>query len=437
MKNQILGIFIGLLVFVGLSNDAQAYPMFAKQTGADCTMCHIQKVRLNSTGRQFAVSGMTMSMKNFDSNSSDMDINPAVMLKSIYDESWNAPNKEGEVSITKPMPKDGGRWSVPTTASLLVGGRVSGNIGAIINTSYKDREDNSIQGKVIYAKEIQDGYMGAVAYSTAHFGAFSGMENYNTGLNKPIRTFDLRKLSNAFQACEIGTGEAMGVQVYFDRDNIFGGKGHLFATVGMFTPGQDNTGMDMSNNVLQLARMAYEYPVGDYNFILGGFGITGGSKVSSTEALSIDQESYGIDFQLEGELFEKSVSLVMSKVLKNKVTYTGVSSNLTNPEEFTNLDNKAFSTEAAINLIPSFGVKAAYMSFDDRSDYTGPNKGSGYEAGHIDVRDLKHAYTVGADYSFDVMFTSMKLAVEYSWAKPDLERVKDYEEFLVSLNILF
>ena len=357
MKSRNLSVIVvGLLMLVGLNKEALAFPMFAKQTGMDCTSCHMQHTpKLSSAGRQFAVSGMTLSMKSYDANSSNtMDINPSLMLKSIYDESWDKPNAEGVATSTSP--KDGGRWTVPVTASLLVGGRISNNVGAVINLSYKDRERNSIQGKVIYAKEIQDGYMGAVAYSTAYFGPFSGMENYNTGLNKQLRTFDLRKLSNAFQACEIGTGAATGAQIYFDRDNIFRGKGHLFATVGMFTPRQDSHdgGLQMKENILRFARIAYEYPLGDLNFMLGGFRIDGGTKVSSTEALSIDQETYGIDFQLEGYLAGKSVSLVMSNVLKNEVTYTGVGSNATGPERFTNLDNKAFSTEAEINLIESF-----------------------------------------------------------------------------------
>lgn len=431
MKKQKLGIsIVGLLAVIGLTNEAQAMPMFGKQTGLDCKACHLQHMpKLNAAGRQFAVSGMTQSKKSVDANNSGMDLYTSVMVKSMYEETWDKPSSDGKIKDTSPTV--GGEWSVPRTASLYIGGKLSDNVGAIIDLSYKDVEDNSIQGKAVYAKEIENGYMGAVAYSSASFGPFSGMEAYNTGLYKPLRTFDIKKLSNAFQASEIGTGAATGVQIYYDKDI---GTGHLFATAGMFAPVQDNAEMELSDNILPFARVAYEYPVGDFNFILGGFGISGGSKVSSVEPLSIDRKTYGIDFQLEGVVAEKSVSLMLSKVLKNEVTYTGIGSNLLDPEEHTNLDNTAFSAEGEVNLFSNFGVKAAYLTFDDRSDYSVQSKG--YAKNHINVKDIDHAYTVGVDYSFKV-YLPMKVAVEHSWVAPSLDAVKNYRDFLVSLNILY
>jgi hypothetical protein len=283
---------------------------------------------------------------------------------------------------------------------------------------------------VVYAKGIENGYIGAVAYSSASFGPFSGMENYNTGLYKPLRTFDIKKLSNAFQMSEIGTGAATGLQVYYDSDNVLASNGHLFATVGMFTPAQDNVDMPMNDNVLPFARIAYEYDLGDFNLIFGGFGMAGGSKVSPLQPLSVERETYGIDFQLEGVVADRAVSLVISDVLKNKVTYTGLGSNQNNPEEYVNLENKAFSAEGEINLIPDVGFKMAYLKFDDLYEYP-----SG-QSSHRDVRDLDHAYTVGVDYSFKA-YLPMKLAVEHAWAAPSKVDVKDYRDFLVSLNVLY
>ncbi len=441
MKNKKFGVLsVGFLALIGLSNEVQAFPMFGKQTGLDCMACHMQHMpKLTAVGRKFAASGMTQSINVNDANSSGVDLNPSIMVKSMYEETWNKPSADGTVKNTSPTA--GGDWSVPKTASLLVGGRVSENIGAIVNLSYKDMEDNSIGGKVVYAKEVENGYLGAAVYSSASFGPFAGMENYNTGLYKPLRTFDIRKLSNAFQATEIGSGAATGLQVYYDRDKVFTGGDHLFASIGMFTPAQDNVDMQMNDNVLPMARIAYEYVLGDFNLIFGGFGIVGGSKVSSSQLLSVEQETYGLDFQLEGEIADKSVSLILSKVLKNKVTYTGIGSNLLDPEEYINLDNTAFSAEGEVNLLPDFGLKVAYMTFDDRYDY--PNslyrpghQNSDFSDNHVNVKDIDHAITIGADYSFKV-YLPMKLAVEHSWVKPSLERVVDYRDFLVSLNILY
>ncbi|MFZ3052928.1 MAG: hypothetical protein WA099_05915 [Sulfuricurvum sp.] len=430
MRNKKWGaLAIGFLTLLGLSNEAQAMPMFGKQTGLDCTACHLQHMpKLNAVGRSFAASGMTQGKKNSDANSSGMDLYASVMVKAMYEETWDKPSADGLIKDNV-TPTAGGEWSVPRTASLYVGGKLSENVGALIDLSYKDAEDNSIQGKVVYAKEIENGYLGAVAYSSASFGPFSGMETYNTGLYKPLRTFDIKKLSNAFQASEIGTGAATGMQIYYDKDKMFTSDDHLFVTGGVYTPLQDNTDMQIRENILPFARVAYEFPVSDFNFVLGGFGIVGGWQVSSSEPLSIERETYGIDFQLEGMIAEKSVSLILSKVLRNEVTYTGIGSNANNPAEYINLRNTAFSAEGEINLTPEIGFKVAYLTFDDRYLYKTQNS-------HNDVKDIDHAYTVGVDYSFDAYFP-MKLAIEHAWAKPSLDSVADYRDFLVSLNILY
>ena len=83
----------------------------------------------------------------------------------------------------------------------------------------------------------------------------------------------------------------------------------------------------------------------------------------------------------------------------------------------------------ANNLFPDFGVKAAYLTFDDRYYYKTQHS-------HNDVKDIDHAYTVGVDYSFKA-YLPMKVAVEHSWAAPSLDTVKNYRDFLVSLNILY
>jgi hypothetical protein len=440
MKNKKLGFLaIGWLAFMSLTNEAQALPMFGKQTGLDCTACHMQHMpKLNSVGRKFAASGMTQSIKSADANSSGVDINPSIMFKTMYEQTWDLPTSSGTIKDT---PTDGGDWSVPKTATLFLGGRVTENLGAIVNASYKDAEDNSLGGKIVYAKETKDGYLGAALYSSANFGPFSGMENYNSSLYKPLKTFDMKKLANAFQATGVGSGSATGIQLYFDSDKLISNSDHIFASVGVYAPAQDNLNMNIASNFLPLARLAYEYRIGDFNFILGGFAINGGETVSSSESLHIKQKTYGMDFQIEGTVAEKEVSLIVSNVLKNQITYTGRGSNLLDPEQFTNVDNKAFSIEGEVNLTPQFGVKLAYMAMNDLYGYPNsvfkPNDpNSDYSDKHINVRDIDSATTVGFDYSFQV-YLPMKLAVEYAWAKPYLDRVSGYEDFMLTLNILY
>jgi len=410
----------GLLGVMSLTSEVKALPLFATQTGMDCKACHIQHIeRLNKFGRKFMASGMTISQKFADANSSGSDINAGVMYKSIYEKTFDKPSESGKVKDT--VVTNDGILSVPRTAALYLGGRVTNNFGALLDLAYKSQDDTSISGKMVYANEIEDGYWGIAAYSTADFGPFSGMEIYNSGLYKPFRTFDIRRLSNAIQATEVGTGASTGFQAYYDKDSALADGDHLFATLGMYAQGQDDTELSLTSNLIPLLRLAYEYPVGGYNLILGGFAIKGGDTVSDGSSLSIKRNTYGMDFMVEGYIADKSVTLTMSKVFKNEVTYTGIGAE--------NIDNEAFSVGGEVNLTPDFGVKLAYLTMNDLYDY--PTK-----TNHINVKDLDNAITVGMDYSFKY-YLPMKLTVEHSWANPSKSTVEDYRDFLISFNMLF
>ncbi|HSR74286.1 MAG TPA: hypothetical protein VLL31_05540 [Sulfurovum sp.] len=423
-------VAVGLLGFVSLTSEVKALPMYATQTGMDCKACHIQHIeRLNKFGRKFLASGMTISQKFTDANSTGLDINPSVMFKSIYEKTDKRPGESGKVNENSET--NDGILSVPRTAALYMGGRVTENFGALLNFSYKSQEDNSISGKMVYAEEIEDGYIGLSAYSTDNFGPFSGMEIYNSGLYKPFRTFDIRRLSNAIQATEVGTGTATGLQAYFDKDGALSDGDHVFASVGMYAQGQDNTQMQLTSNMLPLFRLAYEYPVGAYNLILGGFAIMGGDKVDAGSSLSIDRETYGMDFMVEGYIADKSATLTLSKVFKNEVTYTGIGAGTS--KDLDNIDNEAFSVEGEVNLTPQFGVKLAYLTLNDLYDYSDGGKG---ERKKINAQDLDSAITVGMDYTFKY-YLPMKLSVEHSWAKPFRSDIEDYRDFLISFNMLF
>ena len=272
---------VGLLTFAGLTQEAHALPMFSTQTGMDCTGCHTQIMpRLNKFGRKFVASGMTMSQQiEGMEKTSGMDINPSVLLKSKYAKTWDKPDGHGDVQ------EDGtndGELSAIRMAGLYLGGRLTENVGGMLNLSWRQEHGTSAYGKVVYAQEIEDGYWGTAVYTTPEYGPFAGLEFYNTGLHKPLRYFDMRLYSNTYQ---MGGRESpqgsTGLQVYYDKDNFLNDGDHFFLTAGIYTPTQDNALMDMGDNILPFARIAYEHPIGDYNVMIGAFVISGGDTVDS------------------------------------------------------------------------------------------------------------------------------------------------------------
>lgn len=418
--------FIGLLVVVGLSVEVKALPMFSKQTGMDCTGCHVQHMpRLNKFGRKFAASGMTISQQVADANNtSDMDINPSLLIKSKYAKTWDKPDGKGAI---KEDDTNEGDLSIVRTAELSVGGRISEHVGGIVNLGWREKEGDSISGKVVYVNEIEDGYWGTAFYSTSNFGPFSGMEFYNTGLYKPLRMFEMHIYTNANQSTRFGSGSATGLQVYYDKDNFIKDGDHFYATVGMYAPAQDNLYMDMTSNTLPFLRVAYEHPIGDYNVILGAFAIMGGENVSPAEALSIKRDTYGMDLQIEGAIADKESTLTLTNVFKNKVEYTGIDAE--SIEDLSDVYNDALSIEGAVSVTPEVVLKAGYMAFNDLYEYDKVTK--------INVKDLDSAISLGLDYGFTVTDMPMKLALEYAWMDPSMQRVADYESFMATLTLPF
>ena len=242
-KGQNIAV-VGLLAVFALTNEAQALPMFTTQTGMDCTGCHTQIMpRLNKFGRKFAASGMTISKQVEDmnkdhaedqSNITDMDINPSILIKSKYARTWDKPDGKGDI---KEDDTNDGEYSPVRMATFYYGGRINENVGGILNLGWRKEEGRSISGKVVYSQEVEDGYWGTAFYSTATLGPFSGMEFYNTGLYKPLRTFDNKVYSNSAQSTKAYTKAATGLQLYYDRDNLFDGGDHFFITCCIYWAG--------------------------------------------------------------------------------------------------------------------------------------------------------------------------------------------------------
>jgi hypothetical protein len=418
----------GLLTFAGLTQEAKALPMFTAQTGMDCTGCHTQIMpRLNKFGRKFAASGFTMSQQV-----ENMDINPSVLIKSKYAKTWDKPDGKGDIKVGD---TNDGEFSPIRMATIYVGGRLTENIGGTLNLGYRKEEGRSISGRVTYANAVEDGYWGLTFYSNNAQGPFSGMEFYNTGLYKPLRMFDMRIYSNAIQSTKVGTKGATGLQVYYDKDNFIGTGDHFFVTAGIYTPTQDNAFMDMADNVLPFARVAYEHPISDYNVMIGAFAISGGENIAlsewDSEPLTIKRKTIGMDMQIEGSILDKEASLTLTKIFENKVEFTGRGAQLTKDDE--DLDNEAFSVEGAVSITSSVVAKAAYMTYNDVFDYK--YNGNKSRPLKINAKDLDSAINVGLDYGFNLINKEMKLAVEYAWMDASLDRVEDYQSFMATLTL--
>lgn len=445
IRSSFLVLSFGLLMTVAES--LQALPAFARQTGLECMVCHTQnQTKLGGFGRQFALSGYTMSSESGSQSLIEgeeiglgipMILNMSLMLKARVRKGEDVINGKGvvlETSDGDSLDANRGMYEMFKTSTLNVAGRVSENIGTIIE--FREKESKAIfGGKVTAAYEIDDGYAGVTIFSTNNYGPFTGMEAYNTGLYKPLRQFENHKLTNATQASDLASGKATGVQAYYGGNNIF-------LTVGAYVPMHNSDGIDIGGDMIPFARLAYEQPIGDVTLIVGAYAIDGTSKASNTsyypslsgkipqQLVGVKKEAYGFDLQLEGTLMDMSILLTGSAVLKHKTTLSDASLMVSIPDDIygepEDGDMEAYSVDFAIHPWPTFGIKMAYLTVDDKGDHF-------YEPDKVDVKD-KDAYTLGFDYSFR---QNVMLTMEYSMVNAKKEGIKNYKDLLSVLTISF
>jgi hypothetical protein len=442
---------LSMLLFLALSESLHAVPAFAKQTGLECFMCHSNnQTNLNAIGRDFARSSYQMTKPdNSESLISGervgLDIptvlNMSVMLKARVDKGYDVINGKGivvETSDDDKLESNRGLYEIFKTSTLNIGGKVANNVGALFEL--REKENKAILGgKVISSFKTGDAYSGFSIYTTNNYGLFSGMETYNTGLYKPLRQFENHKLTNAAQAADFGSGEATGAQVFYSGDI-------LFATLGAYVPMHNSDGISIDGGAIPFARIALERRFGNLNLIVGAYGAKGSVKAKNTtfdstlsglvpsSEVKLTKEAYGLDLQLEGEMFSMESMLTMNAVLKNKTELDNpaIMNYLVGPTrdhvngEPADSNMKAYSVSFEIYPLSSLGLKVAYLNLDDQGPYT-------YELDKVDAKD-KSAYTLGFDYSLrqNVMFT-----MEYSLVQADRQDIKNYSDLLAVMTVSF
>ena len=321
---------------------AEATPAFAKQMNADCMTCHYQNIpKLNSFGREFKLSGFTMT-------------GGVAELSSENTGGLALPSTLNMAFITKARLVDHSNKKLLTEifdeSAFIFGGKVAENVGTSMEFGA-----GLLGGKFTFTKDTDAGRIGLTYFMTDALGAFSGTEVYSTGLYRPVRQFENRKGANIFQKLGIGAGEATGFQAYYH------GNG-LTATIGQYAPAFANsaeTGTDFKT----LIRASYEMSLAGYTMALGGYSISGDVKTSPyTTAVSAspvdyrDLASTGLDLQIEGAIEDMPLMLTAGYVLSNTNGTT---------------DMTGFSTAVQINPMDVVGVKAAVLMTTDNTSGKG------------------------------------------------------------------
>lgn len=382
MKRSYNPFLLGLSALcIGLSlsaPEAQATPAFARQMEMNCMSCHTQALTtLNSFGRQFKLSGFSMTAGNKSmitggdlGTSVPLAINAGLGVKSNYVSYSNNSVSRDDLSA-------------PAGSAIMISGKIAEDAGA--NTLWNG--DGLIHMQTTFTQPIGAGRVGFSIFGSQGHGPFISTESYNTGLHKELAIFDNGVNTNAAQATKVGSGPATGLTAFF------GGYG-LTVTGGMWANGYNsnysNKGLDVDGTHANLYRITYDLPVmAGWEFSVGAFGLNGSTTgtpnklFENTPAASTPwntllteyrTKANGFDLQALGSIAGMQSQLAIMHVANSEIEVIDASGKATvvqkNAQKNARQDAKASSVEARVMVWPKFGVSVGGLSYRNDLDTT-------------------------------------------------------------------
>lgn len=286
---NILTLSAALVAAMIVATPSQATPAFARQTGKACSTCHFQHYpALNAYGQEFKAGGFTDMGKQGTLKGKDLSLpevlNASLFFKFRYQDG-NGSDKPGNATVAS------GEWQVPDEFALLFGGRVTENIGFMLEGQLADSDAPLVAGfKMPIMFKAGSMKYGVVPYTTDALGASYGFELLNTGAVRNVRISEHRNETSAQQYLGTAT-PALGAAFVVWHPTFF-------ANVSRWTPNHagDASGMKLSSTYL---RAAYMPNVGNWDLGAGVQSWSGTSEDATGGDLA-DTKAWAVDFQAQG-----------------------------------------------------------------------------------------------------------------------------------------
>jgi hypothetical protein len=236
---KIITFMAGMLAAVAVVQDASAIPAFARQTGMACNACHFQSFPiLTKFGKSFKMGGFTLmgtqgKIEGDQGLSIPNTLNMAVLLKGRYKKTNGkdvlssdpavpaVPGDPGVAAIpaNNNLSTNSGRIDMPDEFALFAAGRVSENIGALVEISIAGAAHGGVANfKVPFVMDVGSMKAGAVPFS-GDAGVAYGFDLFATGSNTTGRAIE--NAEGYSVAKYLGTHtEVTGAAVYLANEDF-------------------------------------------------------------------------------------------------------------------------------------------------------------------------------------------------------------------------
>ncbi len=383
--SRILSLVIAFLGAAMVATPSHAIPAFARQTGKACSTCHFQHYPiLNAYGQEFKANGFTEMGKQPVIKGADLSLpsilNASLFFKFRYQDT-NGKDTAGSATAAS------GDWQIPDEFALLFGGRVTENVGFMLEGQLADNTAPFLAGFKMPAmyKVGDEMRAGVVPYTTDGLGASYGFELLNTGAVRNVRVNEHRSETSAQQY--IGTATAAtGAALVFWHPKFF-------VNVSRWTPNHagDASGQKMSSNYL---RAVYMPNIGEWELGAGAQFWSGTAKEATGGAMA-ETKAWAVDFQAQGVVGNYPLGVYLTHANAAGTSAGAAVANLFNSSPN---DKKATAILGELGILP--GKATLQLA------YRWANTGSAA------ANSKDNAWTVGATYQiaqnaqFQVQHTS-------------------------------
>ena len=204
MNKLISALLSVLAVTILFPTSALAVPAFARQTGMACSTCHYQAYPiLTRFGKRFKIDGFTLmgsqdTLEGEQKLSLPITLNMGVFLKLRYQKTNGREMTAAEYAAAfpsaapnpNPRTTNSGRFDVPDEFALFAAGRISENIGALVEINIAGPNQSGVANfKIPFVYDLGSMKMGVVPFS-GDAGVAYGFDLFATGSNTTGRAIE-------------------------------------------------------------------------------------------------------------------------------------------------------------------------------------------------------------------------------------------------------
>ena len=384
-----LAAAVALVGAIVAPSKAEAIPAFARQVGVPCYACHYQHIpKLNAFGREFKLGGFTKSAQDLiqdDHFSMPPVMNAAFIMKYGFQQA--SPKGGGA---------DKGVWTLPSDASIYVGGRVAENLGALVEVGVTGAAGLK-NSKLIYSKDFGGVRGGVSIYGTDGAGPGYSMEFFNTNSIGTHASIE----DAAWSSATLQGGWKNAAQGL----SFFAGSPLFFANVGLWGPAQGgavnpDTGFDLS----MYYRLAITPKIGDgLDLMVGIQGSSGKTKVanggeSAGACTTACQGQPDLELKTDSMRFDAQLQTELSGGMSLEVVAAYATAKSDSVFAGTPNDKKTMSLGATLGLMKGAGLDLGYGNIDTgaaaNGTYTAMVIGAYYDvAQNVSVKLWYQAYS--------------------------------------------